>query len=119
MTGRGKHAGVGDIFQDVGSGSSSLWIGELSDDPPHGLVPGDLSEQVGLSGYRKKSVAALGRNLVVTPLEGGDGGGNLVCGFGGGGGIRLEEEEYGRAVLLILVLCEEVVKSPGVWVSKQ
>ena len=30
-------------------------------------------------------------------------------GFGGGVGVRLEEEEYGCSVLLILDLCEEVV----------
>ena len=40
-------------------------------------------------------------------------------GFGDGGGVRLEEEEYGLAVLVILDLCEEVVQRPGTWVSKQ
>ena len=40
-------------------------------------------------------------------------------GFGGGGGVRLEEEEYGHSVLLIMDLCEEVVQRSGIWVSKQ
>ena len=39
--------------------------------------------------------------------------------FGGGVGVRLEEEDYGRSVLLILDLCEEVVQIPVTWVSKQ
>ena len=40
-------------------------------------------------------------------------------GFGGGGGVHIEGEEYGRSVLLIMYLCEEVVHMPGTWVSKQ
>ena len=78
----------------------------MGDDPPHRPVPVELSEQGGPFAHRKISAASLGRNLGVTPLEGGDGGGNVGCGFGGGGGILLDEEEYGLAVLLIMDLCE-------------
>ena len=39
MTVRGKHVGEGDIFQGGGSYGSSLWVGDVGDDPPHGTVP--------------------------------------------------------------------------------
>ena len=44
MTGRGKHSDVEDIFQVGSSYGSSLWVGEMGDDPPHGPVPGDFPE---------------------------------------------------------------------------
>ena len=91
----------------------------MGDYPPHGTGPGDFPEQGGPLSHRKTSGADLGENLVVPPLGGVDGGGNMGGGFGGGVGVRLEEEEYGRSVLLIMDLCEEVVQRPGMWVSKQ
>ena len=78
----------------------------MGDDPPHKPGPGDFLEQGGPMAHRKTSTAALGRKLGVPPLGGGDVGGNVGGGFGGGGGVRLEEEEYGRSVLLIMDLCE-------------
>ena len=39
-----KHVGVGDIFQGCGSGGSSLWVGYMGDDHPHGQGPGDFPE---------------------------------------------------------------------------
>ena len=42
MTGRGKHVGVGDIFQGGGSDGSSVWVGDAGDDPLHGPVPWDF-----------------------------------------------------------------------------
>ena len=39
-------------------------------------------------------------------------------GFVVGGVVRPEEEEFGRAVILILDLCEEVVQSLGTWICK-
>ena len=46
-TGRGKHVGVGDLFQGGGSGGSSLRVGDVVDDPPYGPSPGDVPEQGG------------------------------------------------------------------------
>ena len=92
MTGRSKHVGVGDIFHDGGSGGPSLWVRNVSDEPPHVPVLGEFTEQGVPSYQRKKSAVALGRNLGVTPLEKADGGRNVGGGFGGGGGICLEEE---------------------------
>ena len=43
MTGRSKHAVVGNIFQGGGSGGSSLWVVEVGDDLPHGPVSRDFS----------------------------------------------------------------------------
>ena len=92
MTGRGKNMGVRDIFQGGGSGGSSLWVGDVDSDPPHGPGPGYFPEKDGPSAQRNTYVAALGWKLGVTPIGGGAGGGNVGGGFGGGGGVRLEEE---------------------------
>ena len=80
--GRGKHTGVRDIFQGCGSGSSSLCVRDVDDDPLHGPGPGGFPEQ------------ASEWKLGVPPLGGGDMGG----GFGGGGGVCPEEAEYCFAV---------------------
>ena len=106
MTGRGKHTGVRDIFQGGGLGGSSHWVGDVGDEPPHGTGPGVFPEQVGPMDDRKTATVASGRKLGVPPLGGGDGGGNVGGGFGCGGGVCLEEEEYGRSVLIFLDLCE-------------
>ena len=42
MTVRGKNVGVRDIFQGGGSGGSSIWVGDVCDDPPHGLGTGGI-----------------------------------------------------------------------------
>ena len=63
----------------------------MGDDPPHGLGPGDFLEQGGPSYQRKKSTTALGWKLGITLLGGGDGGGNVVGGFGGSRGVRIKE----------------------------
>ena len=42
MTGRSKHAVVGGIFQGGGSGGSSIRVGDVGDDHPHGPGPGDF-----------------------------------------------------------------------------
>ena len=46
-TRRGKHVGVGDLFQGGGSGGSSLRVGDVVDYPPYGPSPGDVPEQGG------------------------------------------------------------------------
>ena len=33
VTGRGKHTGVGNIFQGGGSGGYPLWVGDVGADP--------------------------------------------------------------------------------------
>ena len=57
--------------------------------------------------------------MVSPPFGGGNGGVNIEGRFVVGGVVRSEEEEFGRAVILILDLCEEVVQNPGMCVSKQ
>ena len=118
MTGRGKHVGVRYIFQGCGSGGSYLWVRDTGDDPLHGLVPGGFPEQGGPSDHKKIDSVASGLKLVEPPFGGGDGGVNMGGGFVVGGFLRLEEEEYVRVVLLIMYLCEEVVQSLLMWVSK-
>ena len=42
-TRRSKHVGVGDLLQSGGTGSSSLWVGDVSDAPRHGTGPGGIT----------------------------------------------------------------------------
>ena len=49
----------------------------MGDESPHRMGPGDFPEQGGTLSNRKTSAVALGRKLGVTPLGGGDGGGNM------------------------------------------
>ena len=56
--------------------------------------------------------------MVSPPFGGGNGGVNIEGRFVVGGVVRSEEEEFGRAVILILDLCEEVVQSLGTWICK-
>ena len=39
-----KNMGVRDLFKGSDTGSSSLWVGEICDEPPHGTVPGGFPE---------------------------------------------------------------------------
>ena len=71
VTGRGKHAGVGNILQGGGSVGSSISFGYMGYDPTHGLVPWDFPEQDGSSSHKKTAAAESGRKLGV-PLLGGD-----------------------------------------------
>ena len=59
----------------------------MGDDPPHGTGHGDFPEQGVLMDHIKTATVALGRELKVPPLGGGDGGGNVGGGFGCGGGV--------------------------------
>ena len=45
--------GVRDIFQGGGSGGSSIWVGDVCDDPPHGLGTGGISIKVWPIGSQK------------------------------------------------------------------
>ena len=89
-----KHVGVEDLLQGSGAGGSSLRVGDMGDDPPHGPVPGGGSRirclQVLWYGNHG-SVRKVGGS---TPLGGGDAGGMLI----GGRYIRPDESEYGCAV---------------------
>ena len=64
---RGKHAVVGDIFQGGGSGSFSIWVGDVGDDPPYGPGPGNVPSQGGPLDHGKAATVASGRNLGVPP----------------------------------------------------
>ena len=43
--GGGETKGVGDVLQGGGTGSTSLWVGDLVDDPPHGRGHWGVSTQ--------------------------------------------------------------------------
>ena len=94
---RGKPMGVRDFLQGGGSGSASLWIGYMGDEPLYGLGPGGFPSQGGQDNHSDKSLVASGWNLGVTYI----GGGGMVGGVGVGGrcgDINIEESEYSYAV---------------------
>ena len=62
-----KHTGGMDIFQGGGSGSSSLCVGDVSDDPLDELVPGGFPLHGGLMDNGKASTTISGSNLVLPP----------------------------------------------------
>ena len=78
--GRGKYAGVRDIFKGGGPVGSSIWNRYVGDNSPHGPGTGGFPAQGGPSDHRKTDVAASGWNFGVTNL----GGGGAVGRFGGG-----------------------------------
>ena len=45
MAGGHHPTGLGDVLQGGGAGGSSIWFGDIGDDPPHGKVPGKFSAQ--------------------------------------------------------------------------
>ena len=67
VTGRGKHTGVGNIFQGGGSGCSPLWVGDVGADPLTVQALGGFLEQGVSSAHIKKSVAESGRKLGIPP----------------------------------------------------
>ena len=81
--GGGHTAGIRDVIQGDGSGSSSFWSGNVGNDSPHGPGPGRVSEKDGKTDHREAALAAPGSKLGVSPIGGGNAGG----GFLGGGGV--------------------------------
>ena len=108
----------GDFLQGSSAGGTSIWIGYLGDNPPHGPGPGGFLSQGGQADYREAAPAASGWELVVTAL----GGGNFVVGTGGGGGACPKEAAY-----YCKVHCDTNDSGPlwgsgvedGMWVSKR
>ena len=43
-TGRINHAGIRNLIKDSDPGGFSLWVGDVGDDPPHGMGPGEVPE---------------------------------------------------------------------------
>ena len=39
---RGEPAGVRVVIQGDSTGGTSIWIGDVGDDPPHGIGPGEV-----------------------------------------------------------------------------
>ena len=50
----GRHpTGIGGAIQGCSAGSSSIWFGDISGEPPHGKVPGKFPAQVRQANYRE------------------------------------------------------------------
>ena len=43
-TGRVNHAGVGNLIQSGDTGGYSIWVGDVVDEPLHGMGPGVIPE---------------------------------------------------------------------------
>ena len=48
-TGRINHSGIGNLIQGDGTGGFYLWVGDVGDNPPHGMGPGVLPEKCGVT----------------------------------------------------------------------
>ena len=57
-TGRINYASVGSLIQGGDTVGSSLWEGDVVDNPPHGMGPGLLLEWVGATYCRTSNTAA-------------------------------------------------------------
>ena len=58
---RGKHTGVGGIFQGSGSCGDSIWVRYMGDYPLHGPVPGGVPSQGRPEDHSKTAATASGR----------------------------------------------------------
>ena len=63
--GGGKTKGVGDFLQGVGTGSTSFWVVDVGDDPPHGMVHWGVLSQGNHMDHWEVSPAVSGQKLVV------------------------------------------------------
>ena len=72
--GGGKTKGVGDVLQGGGAGSTSFWVGDVGDDPPHGTGHWGFSTQVSYTHHWEVPPAVSGRKLVVPTFGDGDAG---------------------------------------------
>ena len=72
-----KPKGVGDFLQGGGAGSTSFWVGDVGDDPPHGMGHWGVSAQGSYMYHWEVSLAVSGQKLVVPTFGDGDVGGGI------------------------------------------
>ena len=70
--GGGKTKGVEDIIQGCGAGSTSFWVGDVGDEPPHGTSHCGVSTHDSYMDHWEVAPVVSGRNLVVPTFEDGD-----------------------------------------------
>ena len=75
--GGGKTKGIGDVIQCGGAGSTSLSVGYVGDDPPHGRGHWGGSKQGIYMDHWEVSPAVSGWKLVVPTFVDGDAGGGV------------------------------------------
>ena len=89
-TGWGKHTDISYVIQGGGSGSPSLPVGDMGDDPPPPPVPGSISQLCCMRTHCPPTPASVIRNLGLPASWGGIGGG----GSGAGGGLCHAPSEH-------------------------
>ena len=72
LNGGAKTKGVGDFLQGGGAGSTSFWVGDVGDDPPHGTGHWGVSKQGIYMDHWQLAPAVSRRKLVVTTFGDGD-----------------------------------------------
>ena len=79
--GGGGSKGVRDVFQGGVSGDTNFWVGDVGDDPLHGLVPGGVPTQGISTDHWEAALGVIGRDLVISTSGDGDtGSGFLIDG---------------------------------------
>ena len=74
----GRHTtGLRDVLQGGGTGGSSIWVGDVGDDPPHGKGPGKFPSQGRQADYGEAAKATGGWGLGVTTTGDSNGGGGV------------------------------------------
>ena len=57
--------GIGVFFQVGGAGGTPIWVGDMSDDPSHGHIPGEFLAHIFQTDYGQTAKAMGGWELVV------------------------------------------------------
>ena len=65
--------GLGDVLQGGGTCGTSIWVGGVDADPPHGMGPGKPPSQ-GLKSDNGETAKDTGGGGMVIPTAGGNGG---------------------------------------------
>ena len=75
--GGGETLGVGDVLQGRGAGSTSFWVKDVGDDPPHGKGHWVVSTQGSYMDHWEVSPEVSGQNLVVPTFGDSNAGGRV------------------------------------------
>ena len=115
---RVKHSGVGDLFKVGGPGSSSLWVEDVCDDPPHRTFHGVFHHRVNRRITGRKPQQLQDGIWEYPPLEEamwGAGFDNMEA------YVLINQNTVAQYIKTppILELCEEAMWRLGMWLSKR
>ena len=73
----GETKGVGGVIQGGGTGSTSFWVGDVGDEPRHGMGHWGVSTQGSYMDHWEVAPVVSIQKLVVTTFGDGDAGGGV------------------------------------------